>query len=308
MHTVSETSQSCNSRDRKASNIKRKGSTVTDMGHQHMAQESEIHISVVNGPPSKKTKLRSPATSRNTTTEVDADTVKASPKVEKPEDVPFNRPAEPYSTNAPLRTPRGSGHVACPSKIGGPSPSKPGGPVSTMTTGTILDEACNHLIRVDPRLQPLILKHYCHTFSTEGLAEVVDPFRNLCSGIMAQQVSGPAAKAIKNRFIGLFRQAPAEDAVFEEDFFPTPAQIATCEVSYLRQAGLSGRKVEYIKGLAEKFASSELSAAMLIKATDEEVMDRLTAIRGLGKWSVEMFACFGLKRMDVFSTGDLGVQ
>lgn len=47
---------------------------------------------------------------------------------------------------------------------------------------------------------------------------------------------------------------------------------------------------------------------MLVRASDEEVLERLTAVRGLGKWSVEMFACFGLKRMDVFSTGDLGVQ
>ena len=51
-----------------------------------------------------------------------------------------------------------------------------------------------------------------------------------------------------------------------------------------------------------------LSAAMLISASDEEVLEKLTAVRGLGKWSVEMFACFGLKRMDILSTGDLGVQ
>lgn len=53
---------------------------------------------------------------------------------------------------------------------------------------------------------------------------------------------------------------------------------------------------------------SRLSAAMLINASDEEVLQELTAVRGLGKWSVEMFACFGLKRMDILSTGDLGVQ
>lgn len=47
---------------------------------------------------------------------------------------------------------------------------------------------------------------------------------------------------------------------------------------------------------------------MLLAASDAEVLEKLTAVRGLGKWSVEMFACFGLKRMDVFSTGDLGVQ
>lgn len=79
-------------------------------------------------------------------------------------------------------------------------------------------------------------------------------------------------------------------------------------IPYLRTAGLSERKAEYIQGLAEKFASGELSARMLLRASDEEVLEKLVAVRGLGRWSVEMFACFGLKRTDVFSTGDLGVQ
>lgn len=54
--------------------------------------------------------------------------------------------------------------------------------------------------------------------------------------------------------------------------------------------------------------SGELSAQMLVEATDEEVLEKLIAVRGLGRWSVEMFACFSLKRTDIFSTGDLGVQ
>jgi DNA-3-methyladenine glycosylase II len=80
------------------------------------------------------------------------------------------------------------------------------------------------------------------------------------------------------------------------------------EISLLRTAGLSQRKAEYIKGLAEKFARGELSAQMLIQASDDDVLEKLIAVRGLGRWSVEMFATFGLKRMDIFATGDLGVQ
>jgi DNA-3-methyladenine glycosylase II len=76
----------------------------------------------------------------------------------------------------------------------------------------------------------------------------------------------------------------------------------------LHGAGLSKRKAEYIKGLAQKFHDEELTTDMLFSASYEEVLEALTKVRGLGKWSVEMFACFGLKRMDVFSTGDLGVQ
>ncbi|KAI7649287.1 hypothetical protein KC319_g11258, partial [Hortaea werneckii] len=73
-------------------------------------------------------------------------------------------------------------------------------------------------------------------------------------------------------------------------------------------AGFSQRKAEYIQGLAQKFDAGELTVRMLMNGSDEEVMEKLVAVRGLGVWSVEMFMCFGLKRMDVFSTGDLGVQ
>jgi DNA-3-methyladenine glycosylase II len=87
-----------------------------------------------------------------------------------------------------------------------------------------------------------------------------------------------------------------------------PDEVAKCDLQTLRTAGLSQRKAEYIQGLAEKFASGELSAEMLAKASDEELLEKLIAVRGLGKWSVEMFATFALKRTNVFSTGDLGVQ
>ena len=223
-------------------------------------------------------------------------------------DSSFNRPAEPHTTNAPLVTPRGSRLVTYNNGFLDASLSKIRVPTPTTTTSRILDEACAHLIKIEPMLQPLVEKHYCRVFSPEGLAEECDPFKSLCSSIMAQQVSGAAASSIKRKFIGLFCDYLDEKHVKEAGIFPTPAQVAACDIAFLRQAGLSGRKAEYIKGLAQKFASGELSAAMLINASDEEVLEKLTAVRGLGKWSVEMFACFGLKRMDIFSTGDLGVQ
>lgn len=226
-----------------------------------------------------------------------------------PPPLPADRPAEPHRTNAPLKTPGGSRLVTYPGGEIDSSPSKPGIPRATTTTDQLLEEACAHLIKVEPRLKPLIEKHPCGVFSPEGLAEEINPFQSLTSGIMAQQVSGAAAKSIKNKFVALFTDAPGEgDRPVRPARFPTPAQVAACDVTFLRTAGLSERKAEYIKGLAERFVSGELSAQMLITASDDEVLERLTAVRGLGKWSVEMFACFGLKRMDVFSTGDLGVQ
>ena len=133
---------------------------------------------------------------------------------------------------------------------------------------------------------------------------------------MAQQVSGAAASSIKRKFIDLF---PPSDQDQKEDIepnlpekpekhFPTPSQVVEKDIATLRTAGLSQRKAEYIHGLAEKFVSGELSAKMLVEASDEEVLEKLVAVRGLGRWSVEMFACFALKRTDIFSTGDLGVQ
>lgn len=162
-------------------------------------------------------------------------------------------------------------------------------------------------------MRPLVEKHHCRVFSPEGLAETIDPFESLSSGIISQQVSGAAAKSIKAKFVALFDK----DAPMQGDLphpsgkaarFPHPSEVAACSIEHLRTAGLSQRKAEYIQGLAEKFKNGELTAQMLSDAPYEEVLEKLIAVRGLGKWSVEMFACFGLKRMDVFSTGDLGVQ
>ncbi|OCT52051.1 DNA-3-methyladenine glycosylase [Cladophialophora carrionii] len=217
---------------------------------------------------------------------------------------PPDRPVGPHITNAPLITPGGTQHVAYEDTLPDSTPSKTGLPRPTATANTVLDQACAHLISVDPRFEAIIAQHPCHIFSAKGLAEIIDPFRSLSSGIMGQQVSGAAAKSIKNKFIALFNEGQdPEDAKF-----PTPAQVAATDIGRLRLAGLSQRKAEYIQGLAQKFVSEELTNEMLMKASDEEVMEKLIAVRGLGKWSVEMFACFGLKRLDILSTGDLGVQ
>ena len=212
---------------------------------------------------------------------------------------PPTRPAEPHHTNAPLTTPGGT--VVPPAySTFEESPSKPSKRLTT--NKTLLDEACEHLCSVSPKLRRVVAAHHCRIFSPEGLAENVDPFRSLASGIMAQQVSGAAAKSIKNKFIALF---PPESL---PNGFPPPVTVGATPLPRLREAGLSQRKAEYIQGLAQKFASGELTVDTLMKGTDDEVMEKLVAVRGLGKWSVEMFMCFGLKRMDVFSTGDLGVQ
>jgi DNA-3-methyladenine glycosylase II len=211
---------------------------------------------------------------------------------------PPDRRVEAGHANANLITPGGTQVQPSYSNFEEPSPSKP----TATTTGSLLETACNYLLAVDPNLKPVIDKYHCRVFSPLGLAEEIDPFRSLTSGIIAQQVSGAAAKSIKNKFIALFPEEACPKG------FPPPALVAQQTIPRLREAGLSQRKAEYIQGLASQFASGDLTASYLLEAPDEEVMAKLVAVRGLGAWSVEMFMCFALKRLDVFSTGDLGVQ
>jgi DNA-3-methyladenine glycosylase II len=234
--------------------------------------------------------------------------------LQKPKPAAVNRLADPSRTNALLRSPKTSRIIAS-KPADAVSPSKLSQSLKpTTTTANILEEACAHLIKVDPRMKPLIDAHHCRIFSPEGLAEQIDPFEALTSSIISQQVSGAAAKSIKARFVALFDDSTATTTTTPITIepgqrpFPHPARVAATSLETLRTAGLSQRKAEYVQGLAEKFASGELAAQMLADAPYEEVVETLTAVRGLGRWSVEMFACFALKRMDVFSLGDLGVQ
>ena len=215
------------------------------------------------------------------------------------------RPAEPHVANAPIKSPTSDKVVTAYSTWSGDI----AGPAPTSTTNSILDDAVAHLKRMDDngRLAPFIAKFHCKVFDAEGMARPIDPFRSLASGIIAQQVSGAAASSIKKKFVGLFEASEKHNYAGPPEF-PPPAMVAAMTIPTLRTAGLSQRKAEYIQGLAEQFADGRLSAEMLATASDEEVMEKLIAVRGLGKWSVEMFACFDLKRMNVFSTGDLGVQ
>lgn len=224
----------------------------------------------------------------------------------KPKSRAVTRLADPNATNTTLLSPESSRVIAKKPALSDTTPSRP----QAVTTDNILRAACAHLTSTEPRLAPLVAAHHCRIFAPEGLAEKIDPFESLVSGILSQQVSGAAAKAIKARFIALFDPAVSADATTttETKKFPKPSQIVPVSLEKLRTAGLSQRKAEYIHGLAEKFNSGELTASWLAEAPYEQVLKKLIAVRGLGRWSVEMFACFGLKRMDVFSTGDLGVQ
>ncbi|KAK7203742.1 HhH-GPD family base excision DNA repair protein [Myxozyma melibiosi] len=166
-----------------------------------------------------------------------------------------------------------------------------------------LDDALAHLISVDPRFKQLSDLYPCEFLSDQNLENPVDPFESLGSSIISQQISGSAARSIKARFLSLFNTTSSSATRF-----PTPAEVLKTDTAALRSIGFSGRKAEYMLDLASKFASGEINPHELVSMSNEEVIELLVKVRGLGVWSCEMFLIFGLKRPDVFSLGDLGVQ
>lgn len=124
-----------------------------------------------------------------------------------------------------------------------------------------------------------------------------DAYGALLRAIVGQQLSTKAARTIYLRVLDVFGGAT-----------PSPAQLLAAEESELRGAGLSGRKVEYVRDLALHVENGELELDRLGELGDEEVIEEIVAVRGLGRWTAEMFLLFHLERPDVLSGGDLGIR
>ncbi len=122
-------------------------------------------------------------------------------------------------------------------------------------------------------------------------------FESLIEAIITQQLAGSAAKAISKRFRGLYGKK-----------FPKPADVLKTSDSKLRKTGLSGMKVKYIKDLAKNIESKKLKLRSLSKLSDDEIVEQLTQVKGIGRWTAEMFLIFSLGRMDVLPVGDLGLK
>ncbi|MEN0006315.1 MAG: DNA-3-methyladenine glycosylase 2 family protein, partial [Bacteroidota bacterium] len=111
------------------------------------------------------------------------------------------------------------------------------------------------------------------------------------------QLSGKAAGTIHRRFLELF-----------PDGYPHPDTIQTFELADLRAVGLSRQKASYIQNVAEYFLEHKLLDRDWTTASDEAILKELTAIKGVGKWTVQMILMFTLQRKDVFPVDDLGIQ
>jgi DNA-3-methyladenine glycosylase II len=124
-----------------------------------------------------------------------------------------------------------------------------------------------------------------------------DAYGALLRAIVGQQLSTKAARTIYRRVCELFGGST-----------PSPEQLLEASEEDLRAAGLSGRKVEYIRDLASHVLDGELELDRLTDLSDEEVIEEIIAVRGLGQWTAEMFLLFHLERPDVLSGGDLGIR
>ncbi len=162
-------------------------------------------------------------------------------------------------------------------------------------------KAIRHLKKVDPILGAVISKIDMPFRMTRQPSR----FRSLVKSIVSQQLSVKASDTIFKRFLELFVKSGAIKTIRS---FPTPRQVLKMPDAKLRAVGLSGSKVSYIKGLAGKVHSKELALHRLHKMSDEEVIEHLIQVKGIGRWTSEMFLMFALERPDVFSHGDLGLR
>jgi DNA-3-methyladenine glycosylase II len=119
----------------------------------------------------------------------------------------------------------------------------------------------------------------------------------LCASIMSQQLSTKVARVILNRFLELYNGQE-----------PTPQQIVATPFDKLRAIGLSNAKTQYVLNVAQFAIDHQLTDKKLLKMPDDEVIELLTQIKGVGKWTVEMLLMFTLGRADLFSIDDYGIQ
>jgi DNA-3-methyladenine glycosylase II len=151
-------------------------------------------------------------------------------------------------------------------------------------------EACRHLMKRDRVMKKLIPKHSGVSLQSRG-----DAFMTLARSIVGQQISVKAAQAVWDRFAKLPRKM-------------VPAQVLKLKVDDMRAAGLSARKVEYLVDLALHFANNQVHVAAWAEMEDEDIIAELVAIRGIGRWTAEMFLIFHLMRPNILPLDDVGLQ
>jgi len=161
-------------------------------------------------------------------------------------------------------------------------------------SSSVYSKALAHLKRVDPVMAEAIDKVGPCTLE---LRTAGTHFDALIRSIVYQQLSGKAAATIHGRVRAMF-----------DSETPLPPQIAAAEHDALRKAGLSNQKAKYVRNLAEHSLNGSLPVESLHELGDQDIIDALTQVKGIGRWSAQMFLMFRLGRPDVLPDLDLGVQ
>jgi DNA-3-methyladenine glycosylase II len=159
-----------------------------------------------------------------------------------------------------------------------------------MTTPAYWQQATRELAERDAVLRGLIERFHGLALASRG-----DAFSTLARSIVGQQISVKAAQSVWDRLAGRMVEM-------------TPARVASARRPALRSCGLSGQKVDYIRDLARKFLDGTLDPSRWGALEDEVLIVELTKVRGIGRWTAEMFLMFHLVRPDVLPVADLGLQ
>ncbi|MGL4668312.1 MAG: DNA-3-methyladenine glycosylase family protein [Saezia sp.] len=164
----------------------------------------------------------------------------------------------------------------------------------TCPTPEYWGQACKHLSGRDRIMRRLIEQHPDVSLESRGNA-----FVTLARSIVGQQITVKAAQTIWDRFVLAVARGRQE---------PTPEEVLAVSFERMRDAGLSKRKVEYMQDLAVHFAEEKLSPLAWHEMDDEAIILELTKVRGIGRWTAEMFLIFHLLRPNVFPLDDIGLM
>jgi DNA-3-methyladenine glycosylase II len=160
-----------------------------------------------------------------------------------------------------------------------------------------LDEAFEHLCGCEPVIGALVRSHGPLDHEARRRGRPDDAYGALLRAIVGQQLSVKAARTIYDRLCALY-----------DGRTPTPRELLATDPEDLRGVGLSRPKVGYLRDLAERVEDGELDLDALPDLPDADVVAMLTAVKGLGQWTADMFLMFHLRRPDVLPVGDLGIR
>ena len=163
----------------------------------------------------------------------------------------------------------------------------------TVLEKQVMEDGINYLSSLDKNLS-----NFLKQFDVPVLPIEEDYFWSLTRSVIYQQISGKAAKKISDRYLKLFSKGSKM----------SPIDVIKIDIEKIQNVGISRQKSGYIKNIANAFDEGLVNETQLHKLSDKEIIDQLVKIKGVGRWTAEMFLIFTLRRPDIFPVTDLGVQ